>query len=248
MMMIKVFFQYCLVALLIASANISWAQKKQGTTFGFQLKPIIPVNYFNAGPQTISDSTVEINIAPKTGMSFGVLIRQQITKSIAIESGISSVRRNYDISSTGLTYDTTDQSDFGFISYQIPIQGLVYIQLSEKIFMNTTAGIGLDMYPSSVETKGENYLLYNISYRQHWLSYSLLANLGFEYRTEKKGTFYLGASFNSPFRPIAESFFYYNYEGNKQSKLKTFLNGNYLTLDLRFFFPENTSSKKKKSN
>ncbi len=243
--MIKLFGKYCFTSLLILSSVIILAQKKQGTTFGFQLKPIIPVNYFNAGPQTLSDSLVEININPKTGMSFGVLVRQQITKSIAIESGISSVRRNYDLAAKGLTLNTSDKSDFGFIGYQIPIQALVYIQLSENIFMNTTAGIGLDMYPSSVESKGENFLLYNISYRQHWISYSLLANLGFEYRTEEKGTFYIGASFNSPFKPIAESFFYYNYEGSKQSQLKTFLNGNYLTLDLRFFFPENASSKRK---
>lgn len=231
------YFKYILLVLYCSISFFATAQKK-GTTFGFQVKPIIPINYFDAGPQNLADSVVDISVNPKMGLSFGVLIRQQISKSIAIESGISSVRRNFDLSATGLTHNTSDKSDFGFVSYQVPIQALVYIQLSEQIFMNTTAGIGLDMYPSSVKSLGENYKLSSISYRQHWIHYSLLANIGFEYRTGKNGTFYLGGSFNRPFNPIAESFYYYNYEGSKQSELSHFLNGSYLTLDLRFFFPE----------
>lgn len=238
--MSKILIKYWLFVAIYGVVNFSYAQK-QGTTFGFQLKPIIPINYFDAGPQTLADTITEINVNPKMGLSFGVLVRQQITESIAIESGIASVRRNFDLKATDFVNNTTDQSDFGFVGYQIPIQALVYIQLSEEIFMNTTAGLGLDMYPSSVKSKGDNYKLSSISYRQHWLSYSLLANIGFEYRTEKKGTFYVGGSFNRPFKPIAESFYYYNYEGNKQNELSHFLNGSYLTLDLRFFFPENES-------
>lgn len=228
---------YWLLIFFSSTVCFSFAQKK-GTTFGFQIKPIIPVNYFNAGPQTLVDSIVEVNVTPKMGLSFGVLVRHQITKSIAIETGISSVRRNFNLKAKDFINKTSDKSDFGFVGYQIPIQALVYIQLSEHLFMNTTAGFGLDMYPSSVKSLGENYRLISISYRQHWISSSLLANIGFEYRTEKKGTFYIGGSFNKPFAPIAKSFYYYNYEENKQNELSHFLNGNYLTLDLRFFFPE----------
>lgn len=223
----------------------SFSQKK-GTTFGFQIKPIIPVDYFNAGPQSLSDSIVEIDLSPKLGFSFGAIIRQQLSKSISIETGISSVRRNYDVIATGLTNNNSDVTDFGFVGYQVPLQALVYIQLSEKIFMNTTAGIGLDMYPSSVETIGENARIINLTLRQFWINYSLLANIGFEYRTEEKGTFYIGGSFNRPFKEIAQSNFSYNYEGTKKTTLRTFLNGNYITLDLRFFFPEKVEETKKK--
>lgn len=237
--------KFFLIIPFIILSLVSFSQKK-GTTFGFQIKPIIPVDYFNAGPQLLSDSLVEVNIDPRLGFSFGAIVRQRISKSISIESGISSVRRNYDVSAKGLTNSSADKTDFGFVGYQVPLQALIYIQLSDKIFMNTTAGLGLDMYPSSVETIGENAKLINLTLRQYWINYSLLANIGFEYRTEEKGTFYIGGSFNRPFKNIAESNFSYNYEGSKKTNLKTFLNGNYITLDLRFFFPEKIEDKKKK--
>ncbi len=167
-----------------------------------------------------------------------MMIRQQISKSFAIETGISSVKRSYNVEANSLINNKTDKTDFSFIGYQIPIQGLVYIQLSEAIYMNTTAGIGIDMYPSSIFTKGKNYLLNNLTTRQRWPNFSLLANLGFEYRNNEKGTFYIGGSFNRPFSPIAKSNFSYLYEGNNTTILETFLNGNYITLDLRYFFPE----------
>lgn len=237
--------KFSLIIILVLTSLISFSQKK-GTTFGFQVKPIIPVNYFNAGPQVLSDSLVEINLNPKLGFSFGAIIRQRLSKSISIESGISSVRRNYDVYAKGLTTQTSDVTDFGFVGYQIPLQALIYIQLSDKIFMNTTAGLGLDMYPSSIETIGDNARLINLTLRQFWINYSLLANIGFEYRTEDKGTFYIGGSFNSPFKEIAASNFSYNYEGTKKTNLSTFLNGNYITLDIRFFFPEKLEEVKKK--
>jgi hypothetical protein len=234
--------KFSLITLLLVFPFILFSQKK-GTTFGFQIKPIIPVNYFNAGPQTVSDSLVEINIKPKTGFSFGVLIRQEISKSIAIEAGISSVKRNYDVEAKGLTDNRSDKTDFSFLSYQIPIQGLFYIQLSEQIFMNTTAGVGIDMYPSDIKSKGENFLLNNQTSRFQNFNLSLLANLGFEYRTEKNGTFYIGASFNGPFKAIAKSFYTYNYVDSKNTTVSSLLNGNYITLDLRFFFPEQDDKK-----
>lgn len=237
--------RFLILIIFLVLTFFSFGQKK-GTTFGFQIKPIIPINYFNAGPETISDSIVSIGINPKLGLSLGAIVRQRISKSISIETGISSVRRNYNVTASSLINNTNDKSDFGFVGYQIPLQALFYIQLSDKIFMNTTAGLGLDMYPSSIETIGENARLINLTLRQFWINYSLLANLGFEYRTAEKGTFYFGASFNRPFKEIANSNYTYNYETTKQTNLSTFLNGNYITLDLRFFFPEKEEDAKRK--
>lgn len=228
--------------IIFSLISFSFFGQKKGTSFGIQIKPIIPVDYFNAGPFSISDSIVEINVNPKLGFSFGMMIRQRFSKSFALEVGISSVKRNYGVTAKGLTNNREDNTSFSFVGYQIPIQGLVYIQLSEQIFMNTTAGIGVDMYPSSIFTKGKNFFLNNLTTRQRWPNFSLLANLGFEYRTLEKGTFYIGGSFNRPFSPIALSSFSYIYEGNKATHLNSFLNGNYITLDLRFFFPEKSEN------
>ena len=57
------------------------------TTIGLQVKPIIPINYFGAGPiDLIVTDTANINVSSKLGYSFGMVIRQGITKSISIET------------------------------------------------------------------------------------------------------------------------------------------------------------------
>ncbi len=234
---------FLLPAVVVLGQKKKKKKKDFPAEFGFQIKPIIPVNYFGAGEQTFSDSVVDLSLNSKAGMSFGVLIRKKITSKIAVETGISQIKRNYIMKGKGTKYGTSDEGSFGYVSYQIPVQGLFYIQLAEKIFMNTTAGVGVDMYPSSITSKGDKYLMQQLTLRQHWISFSMLANLGVEYRTETKGTIYFGFSFNKPFSPIGETTFKYFYKENQSTKTTTFLNGNYLTIDLRFFFPENKEEK-----
>lgn len=210
--------------------------------FGIQIKPIIPTDYFNAGPITISDTIVSVDIVPKVGYSFGMVVRHNFTDKLSFETGINSVRRNYNIFSFENKIQT-DQTDFGFINYEIPLQGLFYIQLSKYIYMNASTGIGINWYATNVESLGENYLIDHYSYKARWMGLSYLGNLGFEYRTKKNGTFYLGGSYVNPFSVITITTITYEYDNNFTTKLSTFLNGNYLTLDLRWFFPENKESK-----
>ena len=102
--------------------------------------------------------------------------------------------------------------------------------------MNTSGGIGIDWYPSHVQSVGENYLLQHLSLKRYWMNFSLLANLGFEYRTEEKGRFYLGASFVNPFNAITDTKIDYYYENNRKQRYTTQLRGTYITIDLRYFF------------
>lgn len=225
------------------SSTLGYSQKGS-TIFGFQVKPIIPVDYFNAGPVSFNDTIVSITVTPKMGYSFGMVARHNFTNTISFETGINTIRRNFDVQSFENNI-LTDQTDFGFVSYEIPLQGLIYIRLSEKIFMNVASGIGINWYASDVVSLGENSLIDHYSQRASWMNASFLANVGFEYRTEKKGYFYLGASFVNPFSAITKTNIFYEYEKKLITKLSTKLNGNYLTLDIRWFFPESAEKKKK---
>jgi hypothetical protein len=75
-----------------------------------------------------------------------------------------------------------------------------------------------------------------------------LANHGYELRTEKKGIFYLGASYHRPFTFIYKSFMFYRKPNETISGILD-LSGNYFTIDFRYFFHEDPISKgrKKKS-
>lgn len=216
--------------------NFSIAQK--GTTsFGLQLKPIVPVSYFQAGPLNLSDTIVDIEIKQKLGYSMGMIIRHNITDLISFETGINYVRRNYAIAATSKIGTLNDQLEFGFVNYEIPLQALVYVQLSKRIYMNVSSGIGLNAYPSHVISSGENLLLEQLSLRGRIIGLSYLANIGFEYKTEENGNFYLGASLVTPLSPITETKIKYEYQNATFSEFTAFLNGNYITIDLRYFFP-----------
>ena len=79
---------------------------------------------------------------------------------------------------------------------------------------------------------------------------SLIANLGFEYRTRKSGYFYLGASYHNTFGDIADVFVSYKELNSNQHVVLIepypSVNGNYLSLDLRYYF--NPEPRKKSAN
>lgn len=219
-------------------AQTSKKGKKKEYVFGAQIKPIIPINYFGAGPLDLSDSVTNLSINPKLGYSIGMVLRRDFTKLFSFETGINYTRRNFDIVATEPKRDTSDIADFGFVSYQIPIQALVYIRLAEKFYMNASGGLGVDWYASSVISNGENGLIQHVSIKKYWMHFSVLANVGFEYRTEDNGRFYLGASFVNPLKPITNTTVKYNYIDAKFQRYETQLNGTYITIDLRYFFAD----------
>ena len=204
--------------------------------FGLQLKPIIPVNYFGMKPTVLEDSIASLSISSKASYSMGMVMRRNFTDQLSLETGINYVRRNFLINSYEAQRDTSDQSEFGFVNYEIPIQFLVYIRLSSQFYMNVSSGFGLNFYASNVQSSGENQLIQHLSLKRYWAFPSFLTNLGFEYRTKSKGSFYLGASLISPFDFITDSKINYYYQNNVFTSYVTNIKGNYFTVDLRYFF------------
>ena len=170
-----------------------------------------------------------------------MVIRRGFTKSISIETGINYVRRNYKLELVDTNYQHSDE--FKFIGYEIPLSLLVFIQLSEKLFTDVALGNSFDFYPSNIETHTDDYL--NVGYRRAWLSNALIANIGFEYRTEKVGIFYLGASYHRPYNYIYESRVKWENKSN-YPRFANNISGNYLTFDIRYFFAEEPLKKQHK--
>lgn len=229
--------------IILASLSLNGFGQEKMNAFGIQLKPIIPLQLLDAGKQIESKNNIEYINNPKLGMSFGMVIRVGFTKSLSLETGINMLRRNYDLTINDLDSNFTSNSSFRITNYEIPVLGLVYVQLNRNMFMNVAGGISFDMYPTPLFTGDENYT--NAIGRTNWLQTSLLANVGWEYRTEKSGYWYVGASFHRPFKQIMTEIITYK-AFNRNEKIGFDLKGNYLTLDLRYFFPEEKREKKKK--
>ncbi len=134
-------------------------------------------------------------------------------------------------------------TNFKIIGYEVPVAGLVYIPLSQHLFMNAAFGFSFDFFPSDISTASSFYEHYGA--RTEWVIPGMLANLGWEFRTEKSGMIYLGASYHQPFSEIYNSIITYTQFG-KEELVSGFLRGNYLTLDLRYFFHEDPQERVKR--
>ena len=218
--------------------------QKGVTTIGLQFKPILSSEIINTGPQTNEVNDIAFTIDPSGGYGFGMVVRKGFTDQLSIESGINFTRRNYDLSIERADIAFTGNSDFSYVIYEIPVLGLVYVQLGEQTFLNTAFGASPNFLPSDWDSF--DYYFEHFSRRESWIVPSLLANFGFEYRTREKGYFYLGFSYHRPFSRITKTGVLY--KENQVELARTFfdVSGNYLTLDLRYFFHEDPELKRKK--
>jgi hypothetical protein len=214
---------------------------QRSAIFGVQFKPIFPVGFLGTGKQTVTvDSlNMKVDLALESGWNFGMVIRKRFTDLLALETGINYVKRKYNVDVFDEDFD--ESSDFRIIGYEIPVSLLAYIRLGEYVYMNASLGASADMYASNVQSVGEHHS--SLTVRNHTFQPSIIANLGWELRTTKSGYFYLGASLHRPFDYELTTQVHYK-RAPKEVEVYQPLSGSYLTIDVRYFFPENPKKKK----
>lgn len=232
--------KHLLTVFILSLFTLFLYSQERTVTVGLQFKPIFPVKFLKTDAQTILQNGVGFTITPKLSYSGGMVIRWGFTKTLSLETGINYVKRNYDLEFKTDTF--RGKSTFGIVNYQIPVSALVFIRLTDKLYMNASAGLSIDMFVSDIHTFGTYFN--NYAFRNGVFQSGVLANLGWEYRTVKAGYFYIGASFQKPFAQIYNSSL--TYEPSKSNNEKTLmkLNGSYLTFDVRYFFPPLPINKK----
>ncbi len=236
--------------LLFFCTTSGFAQKGL-TTLGIQLKPMVPSQFFGTGPVRQLSEQTDALLENQLGWNSGVVIRRGLNNMWSLETGISMVQRNYKVTFESLRFGFSESMSYRLVGYEIPIQALIYVQLGKQWFINGSGGVALNFYPSNLEKFGSTvvdttFIDYHMkTYRNKWMLPSVLANLGFEYRTKESGFFYIGASYHRPLSEIALSNLRIESNGSGNDT-KFFLNGTYLTLDLRYFLPESSGDKTKK--
>lgn len=244
----KIIFLICLVVL--SGKTFGQNSAANEFRFGFQLRPIVPNAYLNTDIETASLPNFAYSAKSNVGISFGSIIRKPLGKFWNLETGLNFVKRSY-----SLQFDLDDsvqvssQQNMTFIAYEIPIQALIYVQLGKSWYMNASAGISLDFFPSETETYSSEKVdssYFDFSqktYRIKWSALAAQTNLGFEYRTEKDGYYYIGASFHRPFGRIAGT--QATVETNAGSeRLWLSLSGSYFSIDLKYFLYDKYKAKK----
>ena len=236
-----------LTLMIVVAFSFLQANSQEGKiSIGLQFRPLIPVETFDGPPLFYSNESLETTVTNKFGGSFGMLIRRDFTEKWSLEFGINQTRRNYALSMRDNSGDAVlipHNTSVGIISYEIPVQGLYYVKLSPDFFMNVMTGISFNGFPTDIAKYEEGYR-FNGRYGNKY-SISLLANVGFEYRTKEYGKFYLGASLHRPIKPIYLATTEIEKNGD-QLVSGDGITGNFLSLDIRYFFKATEVSEKKK--
>lgn len=232
-------FVLCVLGLIFVRPAFLFAQQNI-ITVGIQYKPVFTVDLLSQKDETALQSGVNFSVGLSSGFAAGMVIRRGITDTYSIEGGINYIKRTYEIKvSEG---NVSEQSKFRIIGYEIPISGLVYVRLSEQFYMNASLGIAADMFASDVTTSGSFVKMYSL--RKSVINAGVIANLGWEFRTEKAGYFYLGASYHNPFSDIYRTRLEYD-NNTTHEAVEMPLSGTYFTLDVRYFFREDPIKKYK---
>ena len=222
-----------LAILAVILLTLQGYSQKRVLTVGLQFRPIIPITFINSDQQSRVGDGFEYSIDPKFGYSAGINVRYGLTNRVSLESGLGFVQRNYDINMKTDVHEV--DTSFGIIGYELPVMALVFIPLSKRFYMNAAAGVQVTAYPSNVRTGDTTFV--NFSSRTSLINGGGIANIGWEYRTEKSGYFYLGATYHLPFKYIYDTAVKLNTQQDDSFELGK-LNGSYLTMDIRYLFPE----------
>lgn len=225
--------------LVVASAK----GQENVVTFGIQYRPIVPSQFLNSSSFSRNSATVATITSPKYSQAFGMLVRKGLTRIWSLETGINFVQRNYQID---IKYDLvreTQRIRYRYLNYEVPVQALVYVKLGTNLFMNASGGMSLNFYPSDVTSQvdivqdSSFFTFYQYTFRNRWVTMSLIANYGFEYRSRKSGYYYFGVSYYRPFGEIGQTEIFIK-NRDFPDKISYGLIGNFLTVDLRYYFHE----------
>lgn len=234
-------FVTCLLLIFVFSLGNAQERKDRRlpSYFGFQIKPIFPTQFIGESELTLQKDNFITTISQRPGYSFGATVRVGLTELLSLETGISFVRRNFHIDMAVPDSAVAASNSLEFINYDIPVNGLIYVKLSEQWYMNASLGVSLNFKPTHVIVTTQPsglHMFSHLGYVPSRLSFGLNANFGFEFRTEKKGFFYLGGSAFVPFDNLFDFYAEYKYQGIYTEAYGK-VDGSYLTLDFKYFFP-----------
>jgi len=207
-------------------------KKKEKNAFGIQVKPIIPSSIFRIVTDEISQNKILYNIKPESGYSFGAMIRFGISPHFTLQTDINYIKRNFSFSVT----DSTFKSDIALrvVSYEIPLLATYFVRIGRDLYMGPTFGASFQFLPTNLYSG--NDIFDQLSLKKSWLSTSLVANVGFEWRTEDKGYFYFGPTYNMYFNPMFQAHMEYKNALQHTEKVTAELKGDYFGLVFRYVF------------
>lgn len=230
-------------------------KQKVFVTIGPEVNLIIPTD-FGTRKDVLYQDTM-FRFAPNLSYRFGANLRFDFSRTFSFQTGLYYISRNYTSQvgraneiRTEIVEDYYNRS-MNYIGFEIPVMGLFYVQLGRQWFMNNAVGFSIDFYPSSIiKNAGDSAIKY-ISFGGRNSSFvpSMKAAIGFEFRSDNIGYFYLGGQFHRPFIPILDGFIERTNAlpyGLQPAQISQ--SGTYFSVDFKYFFPTGKKNQWTQSN
>lgn len=221
-----------LVFLLIATSSFVFAQEKvkTKTSFGLQFSPIFNNSINNKNNGSFINKEKHYNIKQETSYLFGMELRHDLSAHFIFQTGINFIQRKYAVTLT--ENSDISNSEFKMLSSQVPVYGFGYIRIAPNIYMEVGVGLSLEFLPTNINS-------YNLHVeRRKAIQPTALTSVGLELRTQKKGCYYLGFSYNYLFNDMIDCYAYNNsYLGYDENHKDYSISGDYISVIIKYFFP-----------
>ncbi len=238
--MLKIQILFFFIFFLLNGRNVSAQVMQENykfTYFGISLSPIIPSNIIQKNDFIVERDSIIFEVKQKPSFVFGMEVKHDFTRFFAVQTGINFAKRIYDITAT--EKDTVFHANLNFIGYEIPVLALGFVRITKNFYLDLSAGGCLNFYPSDIVVPH----FYGRRYR--WAQTSLLLNLGLEFRHETVGNFYLGILYQYHDKSMMTAYYYRDDIYGKANSYAG-LSGNYLSINLKYYFPQNPEKSKNK--
>ena len=210
--------------------------------FGIQSRVVLPSDFLGPIKTSLANEGFQSNLIQKIGFSYGALVRADYTKNITLECGINYIQRQFkaEMSYSDSIESVSDTNKLTFINYELPITGIVKIQLARNLFSLVGLGPSFTFKPTNValiDLPGGKHTFYHSGSVKKF-GIDLNTQAGFELRTKKLGYFYLGGGVKVPTSYLFNWGGKYAQQGSSESLIdfeKT--NGAFLSIDIRYYLP-----------
>jgi len=214
--------------LLFSSFLFSQQIRHKGTSVGLKFSTLFSNNFIENNNIDKTEDNIRYQLALKPGWSFGIMVRHDFDRLVILETGYTMVRRKYEMKIT--ENNDTRVTELLFTSNELPVLGVAFIRITRNLYMDSSFGIVFDLFHSD-----NNDLDISVE-NNNWISPAIFAGIGYEIRTLRAGTYYLGCSYQLFLNKILDLYVYDPVPGY-DPKIHLDLSANYFAVSIKYFFP-----------
>ena len=221
---------YITIFVIFLFCNAMQAQNRNArTVFGIHASPAFSNTVLENTNIEYENEGIKYEFRQRIGFSYGLEIRHDFNDYLSLFGGLNYTRRTSALDVTDT--DGTKSTRLKYISYEIPVNLMVFFRLGRNLYMDYAAGFVVNFAPTDIY-EDSVYIQ-----KTRWINPALNGNFGLEYRAGEAGTFYIGASYHYLLTRMYELFAYQNGElALPTAHLK--ISSNYFSVNFKYYFPE----------